>query len=207
MKECFVIGGGGHARVLLHGLRGLGWQVVGYVAREPSSAMPVPWLGQDRGRLASLEGLPSTAFLGIGMVTSAPWRRALLEAFLAQGFDLPPLITHSAMVHDDVKLGDGSVILDGAVVVTGSRLGRGCLINTRAVVDHDCVLGDNVHVACGATLSGGVRLGADVMIGTGANLIQGVEVCAGAVIGAGATVVGNVTRPGVYLGTPARRRE
>lgn len=200
-----MIGGGGHARVLLHGLHKLGWQVAGYVAREPSSLMPVPWLGLDRDRLASPEGLPRIAFLGIGMIDSSPWRRSLFEALVSRGFVLPPMITPGALVHDDVMLGQGSVVLDGAMVITGSRLGRGCLINTRAVVDHDCLLGDNVHVACGATLSGGVSLGRDVMVGTGASLIQGVEVCAGAVIGAGATVVGNLTRPGVYLGTPAQR--
>ena len=62
-----------------------------------------------------------------------------------------------------------------------------------------------MHVAPGAVLSGGVTVGDDCMIGAGATVIQDVVLCAGCLIGAGSTVVGEISVPGVYAGSPARR--
>jgi UDP-perosamine 4-acetyltransferase len=43
------------------------------------------------------------------------------------------------------------------------------------------------------------------MIGMGCNVIQLVTIGTGCIIGAGATVVRDLSEPGTYVGTPARR--
>lgn len=168
--------------------------------------MPVAYLGSDQDYLTMKEdAIGTTALMGLGKTSISTSRLTLMNSYQVVGFNFPPLYARTATVHDDVISGNGSVVLDGAVLITGSRLGRACIINTHATVDHDCVLGDDVHVAPGATLSGGVRIGDHCMIGTGANLIHSVKVCPGVLIGAGATVIGDINEPGVYVGTPARR--
>lgn len=206
MCDFVVLGGGGHARVIIQGLQSLGHQVCGYTALEDVGVLRgVPYLGCDT-MLADLKPqLPDHAALGIGKVVVDSLRSGLMDRLIRLGFQLPSLIMPHAVVHDDVILGDGSVILDGAVVVCGSRLGRACIINTHASVDHDCVIGDDVHIAPGSTLSGGVVVGNRCMIGTGARLIHGVRLCDDCLIGAGTTVVRNIDIPGTYVGTPARR--
>ena len=62
-----------------------------------------------------------------------------------------------------------------------------------------------VHVAPGATISGGVTIGHFSMIGVGATIIEGKKIAASCLVGAGATVVRDLTEPGVYVGSPARR--
>jgi len=206
MSEFYIVGGGGHARVLLYALKQLGHRVGGYTApRDAGSSMTIPFLGSDAVFLDRDAPMPRLAVLGLGKLANGRQRLELLERYQAHGFDFPVLHALRATVHDDVSSGAGSVILDGAVVITGSRLGRACIVNTNATVDHDCVLGDDVHVASGATLSGGVVVGDRCMIGTGANLIHAVRLCADSLIGAGATVVHDITTPGTYVGTPARR--
>ncbi|WP_148255163.1 acetyltransferase [Aidingimonas lacisalsi] len=206
MCDFVVLGGGGHARVIIHGLQSLGHQVCGYTALENVGALRgVPYLGSDM-LLAELKPqLPEYAALGIGKVVPDSLRSGLMDRLFRLGFRLPALIMRYAVVHDDVDLGEGSVILDGAIVVSGSRLGRACIINTHASVDHDCVIGDDVHIAPGGTLSGGVVVGNRCMIGTGAKLIHGVRLCDDCLIGAGSTVTRNIDVPGTYVGTPARR--
>ncbi|EWH00308.1 NeuD/PglB/VioB family sugar acetyltransferase [Halomonas sp. BC04] len=206
MSDFFVLGGGGHARVLIHGLQALGHTVRGYTALEDAGPVRgVPFLGSDASLVELKPQLPCQAALGIGKVIAESPRSWLVDRLLDLGFQLPALVMRQAQVHDDVTLGDGTVVLDGAIVVTGSRLGRVCIVNTNATIDHDCMLGDDVHVAPGATLSGGVEVGDRCMIGTGASLIHGVRVCANCLIGAGATVVHDIDTPGTYIGTPARR--
>ena len=168
--------------------------------------MPVAYLGTDQDYLAMKEdAIGTAAVIGIGKITISSSRLQLMNNYQAVGFNFPALYASTATVHDDVISGNGSVVLDGAVLVTGSRLGRACIINTHATVDHDCILGDDVHVAPGATLSGGVRIGDHCMIGTGVNVIQSIKVCSGVLIGAGATVIRDINETGVYVGTPARR--
>jgi acetyltransferase-like isoleucine patch superfamily enzyme len=45
------------------------------------------------------------------------------------------------------------------------------------------------------------------MIGACSTIIEGIKITAGCVVGAGATVVRDLTEPGVYVGSPARRLE
>lgn len=204
MSEFYIVGGGGHARVLLYGLQQLGHQVRGYTA-PCDEGLSIPFLGTDVDFLERGASISEMAVLGLGKVTIGQRRIEILERYQAHGVDFPVIYTQGAIVHDGVDSGVGSVVLDGAVVITGSRLGRACIVNTHATVDHDCVLGDDVHVAPGATLSGGVVVGDRCMIGTGANLIHAVRICADSIIGAGATVIHDIIMPGTYVGTPARR--
>ncbi len=168
--------------------------------------MPVAYLGTDQDYLTMDEdAIGTAAVMGVGKIRVDSSRLLLMNSYQAVGFAFPPLYARAATVHDDVVSGNGSVVLDGAVLVTGSRLGRACIINTHATVDHDCTLGDDVHVAPGATLCGDVHVGDHCVIGAGATLIQSVQICSGVFIGAGATVVEDINEPGVYIGTPARR--
>ena len=206
MADVVLLGGGGHARVVLDALRRLGHGVLGYAAPSATGArVAVPYLGTDDEALARLDAAVVIGALGIGMPGVDDLRLRILRAYQAAGVAFPPLVAPSATVHGDVTLGDGSVVFDGAVVVTGARLGRACIVNTSASVDHDCRLGDNVHVAPGATVCGGVTIGATTLVGAGATLAPGVTVCGGVLIGAGATVVHDIGDRGTYLGTPARR--
>lgn len=206
MDEFYIVGGGDHSRVLIHGLRRLGYFVRGYVApQDEGEVMGVPFLGNDAEMLAREAVQPYLAALGMGKVSVDTPRLGILEAYQAHGLQFPVIYTSGSIVHEGVIAGAGSVVMDGAVIVTGSRMGRACIVNTNATVDHNCHLGDDVHVAPGAVLSGGVEIGNRCMIGTGASLIHGIRVCADCLIGAGATVVCDIDMPGTYVGTPARR--
>lgn len=205
MSDAVIIGGGGHARVLLNTLRRRGHVVLGYSAPQPGNALDVPYLGADEQLRALARQKQLIGALGIGKVQASTGRLDLLERIESFGIAFPALPSPGAIVHDDVVLGSATVVLDGAVVVTGTRLGRACIVNTGAIVDHDCMLDDDVHVATGAVVCGGVRIGRHSMIGAGATLKQAITIVAGCTIGAGATVTRDISVPGTYVGTPARK--
>lgn len=206
MADGVIIGGGGHARVVLRAARSQGLNVLGYAAPVPGEdGVDVPYVGADAELARKFDTKKCVAVLGMGKTAVAGARLSVFEQLQAEGFRFPSIVAQGAVVHENVHLGDGTVVLDGAVVATGAQLGRACIVNHNAVVDHDCCLGDDVHIAPGATLSGGVTVGDRCMIGAGATLIHSVKVCADCLIGAGATVVDDITAPGTYVGTPARR--
>lgn len=72
-----------------------------------------------------------------------------------------------------------------------------------ATVDHECRISDYVHVLVGAHLAGSV-VGERSWVGNGAVVSNNLTVCADCMIGAGAVVVNGISRPGTYIGIPAR---
>ncbi len=128
-------------------------------------------------------------------------RRKIMEDNPDKTF--PVLIHPDAIVADDVVIGEGTVVMAGAIINPCVKIGKGCIINTSSSVDHDCVIGDYVHIAVGAHICGTVDVGDSCWIGAGATVSNNIEICPDAIIGAGATVVKDIKKSGTYVGVPA----
>lgn len=207
MDKIVVIGGGGHAKVLIGVLKKSMWEILGYTdAHDRGDILGIPHIGDD-GVLPEFlrKHEHCRAAVGLGKVDISSARNRLQQENQALGFVFPTIVSPAAVVNEEVELGPGTVVFDGAVVNSGAVIGKGCILNTSSTVEHDCRLGDNVHVAPGAVLSGGVTIGTDSMIGAGAVIIQGVTVCEGCLIGAGAIVLKDIVVPGTYVGNSAKR--
>jgi sugar O-acyltransferase (sialic acid O-acetyltransferase NeuD family) len=207
-ESVIVIGGGGHARVVISILKKLKrYRILGYTDCEDHGlALGVPFLGADRelaaitarhGRLAAALGVGQ---VGLGEARYELWKRSQIE-FLA----FPSIISPDAIINEGVSMGEAAVVMDGVVINIGSHIGLGTIVNTNSTIEHDVVLHDWVHVAPGVTLSGGVTVGQFSMIGAGSSVIEGVQIESRCFVGAGAVVVRDLKEPGLYAGCPARR--
>lgn len=204
-REIVVIGGGGHAKVLVSVLRKSGYQVRGYTDQQDrGEILGVRYLGPDNN-LSEVARSCARAIIGVGKTDASALRLELQERLGALGFEFPVICSPDAVVNEEVSLGAGTAVFDGVVITSGARIGRACIVNTNGTVEHDCRIGDNVHLAPGVVLSGGVTIGDNSMLGAGTTAIHGVGICAGCLIGAGATLVEDITAPGTYAGSPARR--
>lgn len=200
VREVFVLGAGGHAKVVIATLREAGFTVSGLYDDKPEKfgqeIAGVPVLGE----LADLPSGGSGGFvIGIG---SNLVRRQIAARFPA--VDWITAVHPRAYLHGDSKLGPGTVVFAAAVIQPGAQLGAHCIVNTAATIDHDCELGDFVHVAPGCHLAGAVRLDDGVLFGIGCVAIPGVEVGAWTTVGAGAVVSRNLPPQSVCVGMPAR---
>lgn len=206
-QPVIIVGGGGHARVLVEALRAGNVSILGITDADPAkrggTVMGVPVLGDDS--VLGQHG-PGRVLLvnGLGSVRTPAARTSLFEAFASQGFSFATVIHPRAVVASDAMLAEGAQIMAGAVIQPGVSIGRNSIVNSGAVVDHDCVIGDHVHLSPGATLSGGVRVGSGSHVGTGATVIQGISIGAGCLVAAGAVVISDVPDGATVMGVPAR---
>jgi sugar O-acyltransferase (sialic acid O-acetyltransferase NeuD family) len=207
MNKIVVIGGGGHAKVLISILKKCSYEVVGYTDDyDRGSILGVSYLGRDSVlKEIGKESKVFHAVVGIGKVDCSDTRLRIQEDIKRWEFTFPVITSPRASVNEDVVLGEGTVVFDGAVINSGARIGKACIINSNSTVEHDCRIDDDVHIGPGAAVSGGVTIGDNCMIGVGACIIHSVSVSSGALIGAGSTVVKNIEVPGIYAGTPAKK--
>jgi len=199
-EQIVVIGGGGHAKVVIDCIRACGDVVAGILddRLEPSTTvLGAPVLGS----IADYSAHTSCKFIiAIGSNTI---RRQLAERMDVQWHTV---IHPSAVCSGYAHLGAGTVVMPNAVINAGAEVGAHCIVNTGAIVEHDNVLGDYVHISPAAALGGTVNIGESTHVGIGATVRNNISICSGCIIGAGAVVVKNITECGTYVGIPACRK-
>jgi len=201
MVSIFVYGAGGHGKVIVDTIRNAqvrcvvmhvidddvrlhGRQLLGFPIRGADA------IGLERGLIA------------IGNNVS---RLRIASRYPGR---LATLVHRTATLGQDVPLGEGSVLMAGAIVNVGSTIGANVIINTAATVDHDCVIGDGVHLAPGCHLCGDVQVGEGSLLGVGTLVVPGVRIGKHAFIHAGQTVTRDVSDGETVRGSrehPARR--
>ena len=194
-KKIYILGASGHGKVVADIAYLCGYRDIIFVDPNPSvkafGKYPV---------IKSEENLADgDVFAAIGDATI---RKRLCEKFRLQ---LITLVHPNAVIARDATIGVGTVIMAGAVVNPGAYIGEGCIINTSASVDHDDQVGDYCHISVGAHLAGTVCVGDMTWIGAGAIASNNITICDNCVIGAGAVVVSDITKPGTYIGVPAKK--
>jgi len=96
--------------------------------------------------------------LGIG---SAKVRKILAEKVK---HCFATLIHPTAYIAKDVEVGEGTIVLAGAVIQTGAKIGKHAIINSNVTIDHDAIVEDYV------TTYPGVYVGAEAVIGIGTTI-------------------------------------
>ncbi len=208
MKKLIIIGGGGHARVLIDLIKLSGqFEIIGVLDSQIELDFPAPGisvLGND-DLLPELysEGIKN-ACIAIGSIKDNSKRKNLYEKVKPIGFSVPFLVHPSAIVSENVKISEGAQIMAGAIVQAGTIIGENTIINTGAIVDHDCKIGRHVHICPGAVMSGGVIANDESFIGAGSTIIQGIKIGKGVTVAAGSVVVRDVPDGHTVRGVPAK---
>lgn len=193
MTGLVLIGGGGHATSCIDVI-GDNYEIAGILEQAGylGGGLPgIPVIGSDEDipRLTS-EGF---AFLiAIGQIESAEPRRRLFRRLESLGAQLPTIIAPTARVSTYALVGEGSIVMNMAIVGPAAKVGANCIINSRALIEHDVTVGDHSHISTGALINGGCRIGTGVFVGSGAVIRDGVSIGDGAFIPMGARVTRNV---------------
>lgn len=202
-----LIGAGEHGRVVAEAIRSRPERLdlVGFVdpapCEETVSRLGIPRLGAEDAlvRHPGLRGVVGVGAVGVSKV------RAEVVARLAPKLSgWAPVIHESAWVSPTAEIGEGTVVLAGAVVNTGARIGRHVIVNSGAIVEHDVELGDFVQLSPGAVIGGGTRIGSGSYIGLGARIRDHVKVGTEVLVAMGAVVVSDVPDRAGVRGVPAR---
>jgi sugar O-acyltransferase (sialic acid O-acetyltransferase NeuD family) len=187
MRSIFILGCGGHARVIASLLD----HDVTFVDRYEEESF---FARIDRYRKSEI-------YLGIG---NDKVRRKLFERLCS--YDIAPArcIASTAFVAKSAHLGVGCVVCPGSVVMAEAQIGGNVIINTLSSIDHDCRVGDHTQITVGVTIPGHVKVGSQCYFGVKSATFPGVCIGDHVVIRGGSLVIRDVPGNTVVGGNPAR---
>lgn len=207
-KNVVVLGASEHAKVVLDIIEREGkYGIAGLIdTHKPAGGVLAgyPILGAEEVMLAMFQrGEIAGAIIAIG----DNWTRHRVAEKIKSSvpdFKFISAIHPSAQIAGRVSIGEGTVVMAGAIVNPDSVVGNHCILNTKSSLDHDCAMGDFSSLAPGVTTGGVVRIGAFSAISLGANIIHGKTIGAHTIVGAGALVLTDIPDHCVAYGVPAK---
>lgn len=198
----WLIGGGGHAKVVIATLESQGIEIAGIFDDRQElhgrTIMGRPVIGPIPPAGAGVDA-DARAVIAIG---SNKARAEIAGRYPDLRWET--VVHASAVVHDSAAIGPGAVIFANAVVQPDSVIGAHAILNTGAQVDHDCEIGAFAHLGPASTLGGGVRIGSGAFLGIGAVAAPYTTVGEWVIVGAGAAVVRDLPPQTTAVGVPAR---
>ncbi|AZI66620.1 acetyltransferase [Kaistella daneshvariae] len=197
MEKVTIIGGGGHAKVLIDCLEQENkFHIENIVDDNPPALNILGFEIKFRDPLENYAG--KKCLIAIG---NAAIRRRIAQSLRA---DFVTTIHPSAIISPHATLGSGNQILAGTIINASAIVGNHCILNTGAIVEHDCRIGDFVHVSPRASMGGNVSIGEGTHIGIGATIIQNIHIGKNVIIGGGAVVISDIPDNCTAVGIPAK---
>jgi len=117
-------------------------------------------------------------------------RRSVYKKVIEDGYRLPVIIHPNAYVRDISNIGQGSIIMAGAIVDVNVRVGELCVLWPGVVVNHDSNIGENTFLSPNSTVCGVVEIKENCFIGAGAIIVDHTIVPAGSFVKAGEVFTG-----------------
>lgn len=205
VESIYILGAGGHGRVVLDTLIAEGVTITGFLDASPqfpSTVLDCPVLGGDE-YLDHVEIANTFLVNGLGANPQTYRRRNIFIEMKARGFQFKSLQHPSAIVSKAVNIGQGCQIMAGAVMQPGVNLQENVVINTRASIDHDCLIDCHAFIAPGVILCGAVEVASLAFIGAGAIVLPNIKIGKNSIVGAGAVVKQSVPDRWIVAGNPA----
>lgn len=209
MKDLLIVGAGGFGREVAWLVERINqvtpkWNLLGFIDDQAKSIMNVNY--PIVGTTADITNYPN-AYLVCAVGNSQTRKKIIQKIHLISPFQkFAVLIDPNAIYSDTVQFGEGSIICAGSILTVNIKIGRHVIINLDCTVGHDAILDDYNTLYPSVNISGNVHSAFCVEFGTGMQVIQGIDICENVIIGAGSTVIRNINEPGVYVGSPAKKK-
>tara|TARA_B100001057_G_scaffold501016_1_gene619717 strand:- start:67 stop:720 length:654 start_codon:yes stop_codon:yes gene_type:complete len=113
-------------------------------------------------------------------------------------------ISPESKIAKTTKIGQGSIIMKGAIINHNSNIGEHCLINTGSIIEHDNVIEEFASIAPGAVTNGNVKIGKKTHLGSSSVVLNNIRIENDVVVGIGSVVTKDCKKCNVYFGNPSK---
>lgn len=207
-EPIILIGGGGHCISCIDVIKmEMKFEIIGILdtpEKVDSSVLEVKVIGTDYDIPALIEKCKNF-LITVGQIKSPEKRIQIYNIVKNSGGRLPIIISPKSYISSSAIIGEGTIIMHNSLVNAKVEVGKGCIINTGALLEHESVIGDFCHISTQSVINGQVRVGCNSFIGSNAVIANNVSLPDEIIVAAGACIHRTLTKPGLYIGKPARK--
>jgi sugar O-acyltransferase (sialic acid O-acetyltransferase NeuD family) len=121
-------------------------------------------------------------------------RESLFQRLKELGYAFETYVHPQAQVHSELPLGEGSIVLPGAMIEPQAAIGANTMVWCNVTVAHHSRVGDNCWLAAGTVVAGQASIGRNTFVGVNATIVNKVSVGEHNIIGA-ASLISRDTKP------------
>lgn len=132
-------------------------------------------------------------------------RRRIFDRVKSKGLRFAVIIHPSAILYNNVKIGEGSVVNALCVLGTNAKLKDDVHLGYSCTLAHEITIGTHCAMGTGVNISSGVKIGDDCYIGAGVSTSHDINIEADTLVTVGASVVRNLctNKEREWIGVPA----
>lgn len=130
-------------------------------------------------------------------------REAMFVRLKAMGYGVEAYIHPDARVYTDRPLGDGCVVLPGAVIEPYAQVGANTMVWSNVTVAHHSSVGDHCWLGAGTVISGQAKVLHNTFLGVNCTVVNDVTVGEFNIIGAAAMISRSTAPSSVHLARSA----
>lgn len=187
-KNIVIIGAGLHSNTIVNCIDPKSYIIKGFVDKKIKGNKI---LGTDK-YLINIKKKNLQLVNGIYFNFKKNVRIEIFNKFKKIGFKFITVKSQSAIIAKDTFIGEGSQILNGAIINNKVTIGYNSIINTGAIIDHDVDISNHCTISPGSIICGNVKLDENVNIGPGVKIFNGVTIGKNVFIQGGVTVKKNI---------------
>lgn len=195
-KKVAIIGAGKHAMMLKELIVSEGYKFVGYFDEKKKIDLKKKILGKLK-HINLFNKKIDLILLGIGDNLE---RASIFKKLKKKKLKFLTFIHSSAKICKSTTIGEGSVVLMGAIINSNSNIEEATIINSGSIIEHDCSIKFSSHICPGSYLAGNVEIGKYSFIGIGSRVIQNTKIVDKVIVGAGSIILNDVLRPKTIKG-------
>ena len=190
MEKIILVGLGGHGKSVIDCIEKMkAYEIVGYTDISAGTGYRgYKYLGNDDVLQKYYDEGIRYAFVSVGYMGKGTVRQMLYEKLKRIGYMLPVIRDASAIVSNNIQIGEGSFIGKGAILNSDVVIGKMCIINSGAIIEHECRIDNFTHISVGAVLCGNVKVGEASFVGANATVLQGRNIGNDCIVGAGEVI-------------------
>lgn len=205
-KRLYIVGAGGFGRELELWLKLIpedskDFNIIGFIDDNLSALDNYPTSYRILGTIDNFD-FNKTDFAVISIAD--PEIKQRVYERLSGRVHIYTFISNLSIVADRSFIGEGSVICPNTIISTNSRIGKLVTINCGTQIGHDSTIGDFSSLMANVMVGGMSSIDSHVYFGSQSAVVPGKKICRDTKISAGSIVIGNIKKPGVYFGNPAK---
>jgi len=130
-------------------------------------------------------------------------RESVFGRLKAMGFAIETYVHPEARIHTEVPLGEGCVVLPGAVIEPHAGVGANTMVWTNVTLAHHSRVAEHCWIAAGTVVSGQAKVLRNTFVGVNATIVNDVTVGEYNVVGAAALITKDTKPRSVHLARSA----